>query len=294
MPDNPKRRLVVALVVAFVIIPLAACTTPEPVVQQVEVTRLVPQTLQVEVTREVTVVREIPVTLEKIETVAASADLPTAVPIEVTREVAVTRIVVATPTPTVNSVPAMPDTVTPVPDSILPSPTVAHEAATPSPAPTLTALPATDARFDSWEMDQNQQQYGDRTISYFRTTAVAHETSTDPPLLTYQCDTRGGRAIYIDWGQPISTDASSVLRYSDNPFEQYRDDDLDTMAGLADQMVTLINDLVLYGEGDHAKDEMWKQLDQRWGLTPELSRDLIDRIRKRNHQMVLIELNFYS
>ena len=39
---------------------------------------------------------------------------------------------------------------------------------------------------------------------------------------------------------------------------------------------------------------MWKQIDKHWSLTPGLSRDLIDRIGDRNHQMVLMELNFYS
>ena len=88
-------------------------------------------------------------------------------------------------------------------------------------------------------MDQNQPQYGDRTVSYFRIAALTHEASTDAPVLTYRCDTRGGRDLYIDWGQPIATAPSGLPRYPDDPFAQYRDDDLDAMVGFADQMLTL-------------------------------------------------------
>lgn len=292
-----KARSPVHILATVLVIAAAVGCTAQPAVREVEVTREVPVTKEVpvtvqvvdtvEVTREVKEVREIPVTVEILRTVEVTRAPQT---VEVTREVPVTRIVAAAPTVVANDASAELLTPTPLANGMGPTPAATPAVVEKSPTPTPSA-PAADVRFGSWRMEL--EQYGGLEVYSFRNPAVAHETPSEVPVLTYQCDTRGRRALYVDWYQPVSTAYSQVPRYSDDPFEQYRDDDLDAIAGLAGSLLELMDDLALDRGGVSARDEMWKRLDRRWQLNPESSHDLVDRLRERNHQGVSIVLDFY-
>ena len=127
-------------VAAFVLV--VACSVPEPVVQQVEVTRLVDRTMEVQVT--VPVTRVIERTIEVEVTVPVTRILENTVEVtrEVTREVPVT--VVVTPT-------LLAATATPRPTS------------TPGPTPTPSIALSEATRANLWVHFSND---GDRLAVY--------------------------------------------------------------------------------------------------------------------------------
>lgn len=259
------------------------------VTREVTITREVPVTVEtvatVEVTREVTQVQEVPVTVEVFRTVEVTREPQR---VEVTREVPVTRVVAATPTIAADGASAVAPTVSRADMAATPTPT-AVPAYTPSP---VAVASAPDTRFGSWRMET--EQYGSLEVNFFRSEAVTHESPSDAPQLTYQCDNRGGRSFYIDWYQPLATEISEFPRYSDDPFQQFRDNDLDAIAALAGSLLDLTDDLPQNRDNTAALDRMWRHLERRWQLNSESSRDLVDRVRKRNHQGVSILLDFYA
>ena len=211
-------------VAILLIISAIACTTD-------------PQTITTEVTREV------PVTVETVQTVEVTRQIPVQVPVtvevnrevqstkivEITREVPVTRLVVITPTaapsPTVSAMATgIPVTVAPTPDpTITPtaSPTVA-----PTKTPMSTSTPAPQKSFGSWQMRAEPEHIGLHDVLYFDNLAQEWGQKTEKPKLVYQCNSRGQRAVYIDWNLPLATQTSYVPRYTDDPLRQYCDDDL--------------------------------------------------------------------
>ncbi len=261
-----------------------------------------PSVRQVEVTREVTVVQEVPVTVETVKTVDVTREaspvqeIPVTVEVtreprtvEVTREVPVTRIVAATPAITAED--AATELPTPSPVAVAATPTAAAVVPKETPTPVARA-PSSDTRFGNWRVDK--EQYGSLEVHSFRTEAVSHESPSDAPELTYQCDNRGGRLFYIDWYQPLAAEISEFPRYSDDPFQQFRDDDLDAIAALTGSLLDLTEDLPRNRENTSSLNEMWRHLERSRQLDIESSRGLVDRVRKRNHQGVSILLDFYA
>ena len=113
-----KSATVIATVVALLV---TACTAPEPVVEQVEVTRLVDRTVEIDVTVPVTRIVEQTVEVQVTVPVTQVVEKTVEVTREVTREIPVTVLVT----------PALPSaTATPAP--------TATPSATATPAPTAT------------------------------------------------------------------------------------------------------------------------------------------------------------
>ena len=280
-----KRSLVTALAVVNLLAVLAC--SAEPQIQEVEVTREVPVAQEVpvtveiiqtvEVTREVPVVEEVPVTVETVRTVEVTRMVEKAKTVEVTREVPVTLIATVTPAPSATDATKESQTLTPVPEVV--------------PTPTPTPEPATEGHFGNWQWEQ--KQYGDWKIRHYRNTAVDHETSSQAPVLTFRCDNKGERALYIDWNHALATTTSTISRYSGDPFEQYRDTDLDALAALANQLLGFTNGLQLTRTDATEWDVIWKRLQRQWELDPKKSADLIHRISDRNHRSVLINMDFH-
>ena len=100
------------IIAAAVVLLAIACTTPEPVVQELEVTRVVDRTVEVEVTVPVTRIIEQTVEVEVTVPVTRNVEKPVEVTREVTKEIPVT--VIVTPTlPKATSTPR--PTATPLP-----------------------------------------------------------------------------------------------------------------------------------------------------------------------------------
>ena len=117
-----KSATVIATVVALLV---TACTAPEPVVEQVEVTRLVDRTVEIDVTVPVTRIVEQTVEVQVTVPVTQVVEKTVEVTREVTREIPVTVLV----TPALPSATAT-ATATPAP--------TATPSATATPAPTAT------------------------------------------------------------------------------------------------------------------------------------------------------------
>lgn len=294
-----KRKLSIRLICGLAVAVLVAGLGCDPELVTVEVTREVAVTREVpvivenryavEVTRVVD--REIPVTREVIEVVKITRAPTLRQTVEVTREVPVTRLVVATPTPI--SIASAVDNESPT-DS-LPAPTTTAE--TPIPDPTAavppTAVGTPSDRFGMWKLAPDQHRYGDRRTIRFHNIAAQWESAPEPPIVTIQCDSRGGRTLYIDWGIQLSTDDSEFSRYTDDPFQQYRDDDLDALADLATHLLDFTNTAKVYAVDETRRNHIWRQLERQWQLDEDAAADLVDRIRQRNHRSVLIDLAFY-
>lgn len=265
------------------------------VTREVEITREVPVTVETvktaEVTREVPVVQEVPVTVEVEVERTVEVTRVVAVPqtVEVTREVPVTLAAVSTPTPAVAPTvrPADTPTATPAPTM---TPTVSV-----TPAPTNGQL----RKFLSWEMQHTT--YGDREIFKFRNTATDYHGGGPAPILTYWCDTRSGRAMYINWHRPITAAASNFPSSSNDPFSQYRDIPFYALVEYADDLLRFVDDLRLSNREQREFHEIWDRVQRRWFIGPEtppaLTDDptpgaLVDLLENRNHHTVDIELDF--
>ncbi len=161
-----------------------------------------PEVREVEVTHEVPVIQQVPVTVAIPQTVEVTRVTEILQTVEVIREIPVTRVVMATlvPTPVVAAtlVPAPIESPTAVPD--IPTPTLTTPVQS---TPTTTPVLDLSSRFAGWSMQT--EYHGDRELVKFYQSAVAHGALPTSPILTYQCDTGGKTALYIDWGAPIFT-----------------------------------------------------------------------------------------
>lgn len=266
------------------------------------------------ITNEVT--REIPVTVETLQTIEVTRQVPVTVEterqtevtriVETTREIPVTRLVeiiqaaaTSSPTPTASAA-ASPTPPTSASASATPEPVVTPtravaEPPTPTAMPPSTPTPAveqeTDPRFVSWQPIP-LTRIGEVNIARFENVAREWKAGISNPVLTYECDSRHRRALHIDWDFPISTSPSDRTLY--DPFQIYRDDDLDALADMTGQMLRFINEGKFYRSEAGKLDEIWKTLKRRWQLEPENADDLIRRIEERSHSSVVILSAFYT
>ncbi len=286
--------------VAMTLLLASVGCTGQPEIREVEVTREVPVTQEipvtvetlktVEVTREVPVMQEVSVTVTVPQTVEVTREVETIRTMEVTREVPVTRIVAATPGPTPEGAPTI------VPDTPTPAPT-----ATPAPATTPAAAATPTPRFLSWEMEHEQS--GTLERFWFRNTARDYSVGEQVPTLTYWCNTRSGRGMYINWRHPITTASSNVPSSSRDPFSEYRDIPLYALLEYADDILEFVDDLRLSDREQREMDEIWDRVEDRWfvgqGTPPALADEptpdgLVDHLENRTHRSVDIWLEFFS
>ncbi len=299
-----RKTAVTATLLGAILFAAVGCTGQSEILE-VEVTREVPVTQEVpvtvetektvEVTREVRVAQEVPVTVTVPQTVEVTREVETLQMVEVTREVPVTRIVAATPAPTPEGVPTVaPDPPTPIPTAI-PEPAIPAASATPTPTPTQAS------QFLSWEMEY--AHYGEREIFLFQNTALEHTAGGPEPTIIYWCDTRSGRAMYINWHQPITATASNIPSSSNDPFSQYRDIPLYALLEYADDILEFVDDLQLSDREQREADEIWDRVTDRWFIgsatPPALANDptpsdLVDLLDNRTHRSVDINLDFFD
>ena len=225
-------------------------TREVPVVREIPVTVEIPR--NVEITREVPVTREIPVTVEVVQTVEVPVTRQIVREIEVTREVPVTPVVSPTPQP----------------------------AATPTPSPTLVPTPTPPppmSRFGSWQHDQDFHAL--RTVSTFRNVATFHDPLPDAPVLTFLCDDRGYRSMYIDWRHPVvGVLDTSLSPYASDPFDIYREVDANTLlADYARRLHEFVTGVRLDAQDSGRFRELWRQIQRDYDLS-ELtsSEDLVE------------------
>ena len=209
-------RIKTGIIATSAVLLVAAACAGQPETIEVEVTREVPVTVAipqtVAVTREVPVTQEVPVTVVVPRTVEVTRQVSVPQTVEVTREVPVTRATMATPTPVVAPTASPTDAPTPAPT---PTPTMAP---TVSPTPTPTPAPPETTQFGSWTME-DPEHYGSREIHKFENVAIDQQTGDQPPVLTYQCDTRGGRTMYIEWRHPITAESSGSSQRLTRPVQ---------------------------------------------------------------------------
>ena len=167
---------------------------------------------------------------------------------EVTREVPVTRIAAATPAPAVAPTVSPADTPT-----ATPSPTAA-----PTVAPTPTPTPPATTQFGSWAMEE-LEHYGTREIRKFLNMAIVQQT-----ILTYQCDTHGGRTMYIDWRHHITAESADRPSASRDPFSQYRDIPFYALLEYADGLLDFVDDLRLIPGEQTDLGDIWDKVEDRW------------------------------
>ena len=264
------------------------------------------------VTNEVT--REVPVTVETLQTVEVTRQVSVTVEIErqtevtriveTTREVPVTRLVKvtpiatahqATPTERVSASPTPPITETATPEPIATPAMMVATPPTPTipPSPTPTPKPETHVQYGSWQL-QSLEQFGNVSVAHFENKARKWEAGALTPTLTFKCDNWNRRSLYIDWDFALSTEVSYVPRYTNDPFRQYQDNDLDALADMAYQMLTFINGAEFYRADVGKLDQLWKSLRTHWDLDAEKAASLIERIKERNLRGVLILSAFYT
>ena len=254
-----NKLLMTALVAVYSLGILACSAEPEirtvQVTREVQVPQEIPVTVEtvktVEVTREVPVVQEVPVTVEAVKTVEVTREVQSIQTAEVTREVPVTRVVVATPVPGANG--AVPEQSAPTP---IPTPT-------PTPAQTATPTPPSKSPFEGWQMKETY--FGDWSLVMFQNHAVAYETVPEAPVLTYQCDTRGSRAMHIDWHYPIATSGATFGESLPDPFEEYQPNDyVAALFSYADRLIDFTNEQRLERYEQNQLDEALRTVRKRW------------------------------
>ena len=296
-----RRTIFASALSGATVLAVMGCTG-QPEIREVEVTREVsvthevPVTVEVEkaveVTREVPVVQEVLVTVTVPQTVEATREVETLQTVEVTREVPITRIVAATPTPTLGGASTI------SPNSPTPGPT-----ATPTPAVSAipTPTPSPSSRFLSWEMER--EYYNERNIFRFWNTALGYRTEGQAPMLTYWCDNRSGRGMYINWHYPITATSSNIPSSSRDPFSPHRDIPLYALLEYADDLLQFVDDLRLSDREQRELDEIWDQVRDRWFVgqgtpaaladdpTPD---DLVALLDERTHRSVDIDLDFFQ
>ena len=288
--------------IAIVALPLIlisiACTAQTEIQEVVEVTREVPVTVEtvrnVEVTREVPIIQEVPVTVETVRNVEVTREVVTVEQVEVTRNVPVTRLVEIVPTKPAEQ-PITVTAPTPNPAAITPEPRVTADAPTPEPTETgtITPTPEPAKTFGSWSMRSYPTQLGRTTVTHFENAARKWEAGPDAPMLVYECDNRQRRALYIDWDIALSTQLSYFPRYTDDPFRQYRDEDLDALADMADKLLAFVEQADISRVSVGELEQIWKSLQRHWDLDPAEASQLVERMKERNHRSVLVTAGFY-
>ena len=146
---------------------------------------------------------------------------------------------VTVPVPVIRLVTAPPPPHTPTLDAATPPPTASPAAATaivatpmPTHASTAVAIalvpePEPLHSVGNWQI--HAKTYGDHTVAYAENQAIEYETSTNPPILTYQCF-RGQSSLFIEWHQPLFTrPAPAGSRHAKNPFQEYCDNNRDAL-----------------------------------------------------------------
>jgi len=241
------RAGVVAISMTLTLVAVGCASPPETV--EVEVTREVPVTQEVPVTvpvtvetvrtvtatREVPVTQEVPVTVVVPQTVEVTREVLVPQTVEVTPQAPVTRSAAVSPTPAVTPTASPVDTPTATPPPAM----TPMASSTPTPGP--AAPEAT--RFGSWTLDEQQHHEGFE-IHRFQNEAL-EQTGVQPPTLTYQCDTRGGRTMYINWRGPITAGSSDRPSASRDPFSQYRDIPYYALLEYAGGLLEFVDDLRL-------------------------------------------------
>lgn len=274
---------------------VAAGCTGQTEIREVEVTREVPVTVEtvkdVEVTREVQVTQEVPVTVAVQATLEVTREVAVPQTVVVTREVPVTRVAEATPTPAPTPTVSPADTPTATPEPVqTPAPTA---------APTPTPISPETSRFHPWRMERKQYAQLDKYL--FQIEALDYEFGDRPPTLTYECDYRGRRTMYINWHHPITAASSERPSASRDPFSQYRDIPHYALLEYADGLLGFVDELRLTAREKDDLDEIWSTVEDRWFVgtgsssldgapTPQM---LVDLLLDRTHRSVRISLAFY-
>ena len=289
-------KTVLITICATLLLATVGCAGP-PEIQEVEVTREVPVTVEtvknMPVTREVPVTQEVPVTVVVSETVEVTREVPVPQTVVVTREVPVTQAAIATPTPAIAAAPTISpaDAPTATPEHV-PTPT-------PTAAPTPTLKPSETSRFHPWRMER--KQYAQLDKYSFRIDALEYEAMERPPTLTYECDHRGRRTMYINWHHPITAASSERPSASPDPFSQYRDIPYYSLLEYIDGLLPFVDELRLTPREQDDLEEIWDEVEDRWFVgtgsssldgepTPQV---LVDLLRSRTHRSVRISLAFY-
>ena len=278
-------------VVIFVAIAIFGCAQ-DPQIITSEVTREIPVTVETVQTVEVT--KEVPVTVETTRQVEVTRIAEATREIPVTVEVPVTRLVEieTTKQPSVTTVaPTATPAATPIPESVS-----TIEAPTPAPTVPVTTASTSGAikTFGNWRMRSEPVTFGLVTVVHFENIARKWEAGADAPVLVYECDSSGKRAMYVDWSFALTTQISRVPRYTDDPFKQYRDDDLDALAALSDRLLGFVEQAQIHQTDRGKLEQVWKALRTHHNLDPDKAAGLVDRMRERNHRSVLIAAEFYS
>ena len=145
--------------------------------------------------------------------------------------------------------------------------------------------------------------YGDREIFLFRNTALDHPAGGPAPILTYWCDTRAGRAMYINWHHPVTAMASNIPSSSRDPFSVHRDIPFYALLEYADDLIQFVDALRLSNREQREADDIWDQVQDRWfsgnATPPALAdnptpSDLVEMLDDRTHRSVDINLDFFD
>ena len=283
-----RRKLLGSLIVLQGLA-IIACS-PDPQVVTTEITREVPVTVETIQTVEVT--REIPVTVETTQQIEVTRIAEVTREVPITQEVPVTRLVEAIPT-----VLAERPTATPEPAaSATPEPIIVDGVPTPEPTTAMTVTPTPEpvTTFDSWRMRSAPAEFGHTTVVHFENIARKWEAGAEAPVLVYECDNRQGRSMYVDWYFAVSTQQSYYPRYSNDPFHQYRDEDLDALVNMAGRLLGFVEQAEINRVDAGQLEQLWKSLRTQWRIDPDNAADLVDRVRERSHRIILVAAEFYT
>ena len=289
MMNHLSPTIALAGVILLTVGVLAACS-PQIEYRDIEVTREVDVVREVPVTvetvRDVEITREVPVTVETVRNVETTVTREVEITREVPVEVPVTRIATATPGPTT----------TPTVTTSAPEPTVA--AATPTPAPTVmpTPTPAPKSKFDSWQIEHGV--HAGRTVSIFRNSAISHDPLPDAPTITFLCDDRGHRSMYIDWRHPVvATVDTSLSSYVSDPFDVYRQVDADTIiVDYAQRLHEFMAGIRLAPQEKGRFDDLWRSIGRDYDLGTSTADEFLTQDERAevsvNRGKALVQLDF--
>lgn len=141
------------------------------------------------------------------------------------------------------------------------------------------------------------EQLHDRQLMTFHKPATAYGALPEAPLLIYRCDTRGQRALYIDWRYPIVTGGLEVGRYSEDVFREYRNDYLSALLDYTDGLMEFTSDWRLSQWQQNDLDDLWEKVRARWlyvydePITPD---NLTEYVRDITYGRATVRLDFYK
>ena len=127
------------------------------------------------------------------------------------------------------------------------------------------------SRFGSWQYDQDFHAL--RTVSTFRNVATFHDPLPDAPVLTFLCDDRGYRSMYIDWRHPVvGVLDTSLSPYASDPFDIYREVDANILlADYARRLHEFVTGVRLDARDCRHPRELAALCRRRASTTPDLS-----------------------